>query len=52
MNTLFWVVDFILDEDMKPRIKGKTKMYVLGLLLNLTPEQQLYVEKISRGLPW
>ena len=48
--TLIWTVEWILGESLKPKIKGKTKMYILGLILNRNRPQQLYAEKTARDL--
>jgi hypothetical protein len=50
MMTLLWTVNWILGDSFKPQMKGKTKMYILGLVLNVTPKQHLYAEKTGRDL--
>jgi len=46
--TFAWTLQLVLNTDLKPCMKGRTKMYILGLLTNLKPGQKLYLEILFR----
>lgn len=45
-----WTIEWILGDSLRPTIKGRTKMYILGLILNISSSQHLYAEKVARDL--